>query len=290
MSGESAIVFPCDGEELLGILHNVEATNPRTAVVIVVGGPQYRVGSHRQFVLLARELADHGYPVLRFDYRGMGDSSGAQRNFEAVHEDIAAACDALFRCVPTVSRIVLFGLCDAASAALMYSISDPRVQGLILANPWVRTDQGAAKAYIEHYYAGRLLSAAFWRKMLSGQVNLGGSLASFLSNLRASRSTSESDEPAPGSFVDAMRRALERFDGDVLFVISGKDLTAKEFLATCESSVPWAKAMAKPKVFMRTLEAADHTFSTDAALETCNREIRDWLGRHFADREVRSGA
>jgi len=53
-----------------------DAAAADTGVLIVVGGPQYRVGSHRQFVMLARFLADHGVPCMRFDYRGMGDVSG----------------------------------------------------------------------------------------------------------------------------------------------------------------------------------------------------------------------
>ncbi|KAB8057318.1 hydrolase 1, exosortase A system-associated, partial [Janthinobacterium violaceinigrum] len=58
---------------LVGILSLPAAPGPR-GVLIVTGGPQYRVGSHRQFVLLARALAAQGVPVLRFDLRGMGDS------------------------------------------------------------------------------------------------------------------------------------------------------------------------------------------------------------------------
>jgi alpha/beta superfamily hydrolase len=49
-------------------------------VLVIVGGPQYRAGSHRQFTLLARSLAEQGFAVLRFDYRGMGDSTGAMRD------------------------------------------------------------------------------------------------------------------------------------------------------------------------------------------------------------------
>ena len=44
-----------------------------TAVLVVVGGPQVRAGSHRHFVQLARHLATHGHAVMRFDVRGMGD-------------------------------------------------------------------------------------------------------------------------------------------------------------------------------------------------------------------------
>src|SRR5690349_24048098 len=56
-------------------------------VLLVVGGPQYRVGSHRQFALLCRRLAGRGVPALRFDYRGMGDADGAARTFESVRSE-----------------------------------------------------------------------------------------------------------------------------------------------------------------------------------------------------------
>ena len=64
---ERALAFACGDERLVGILH--EATGEcATGVLIVVGGPQYRVGSHRQFVLLARDLAAAGFAVMRFDF------------------------------------------------------------------------------------------------------------------------------------------------------------------------------------------------------------------------------
>ena len=59
---ESACLFPCEGEELVGIVAEPEAPLGDLGVFVVVGGPQYRVGSHRQFVLLARHLAGLGVP------------------------------------------------------------------------------------------------------------------------------------------------------------------------------------------------------------------------------------
>jgi len=89
---EQALVFDCQGEQLIGIIHQGES-EIRIGVLIVVGGPQYRVGSHRQFLLLARALALHGTPVMRFDVRGMGDSGGEQRFFDQLDDDIRAAVD-----------------------------------------------------------------------------------------------------------------------------------------------------------------------------------------------------
>src|SRR3974390_2928101 len=112
---ETPITFSCAGETLLGLIH-LPASPPELGVVIVVGGPQFRVGSHRQFLLLARELARKGIAVLRFDCRGMGDSDGEFPGFEHIGPDVAAAVDTLVAQVPTLRRIVLWGLCDATLA------------------------------------------------------------------------------------------------------------------------------------------------------------------------------
>ena len=116
---EYACLFPCGQDTLVGVL-SLPAVPASTGVVIVVGGPQYRVGSHRQFVSLARSLAAAGFAVLRFDYQGMGDSSGNAANFLIASPSIRAAINSLQSRAPEVEKIVLWGLCDAASAALLY--------------------------------------------------------------------------------------------------------------------------------------------------------------------------
>jgi len=92
---EEAITFACAGDSLVGVLATPEpASQADVAVLIVVGGPQVRAGSHRQFTLLARHLAAAGYAALRFDVRGMGDSTGDLKSFEHITPDIGAAIDA----------------------------------------------------------------------------------------------------------------------------------------------------------------------------------------------------
>ncbi len=136
-----------------------------------MGGPQYRVGSHRQFTLLARHLAANGVPVLRFDFRGMGDSEGDARTFEDVEDDLRCAIDEFFTEVPLLKELVILGTMRRRIGCAVLCIQDRRVTGLVLLNPWVRTDEGSAKAYLKHYYAARLFEPEFWRKIWQGNFD-----------------------------------------------------------------------------------------------------------------------
>lgn len=250
-----ALAFACGGDWLYGVLEAPAAPHQR-GVLVVVGGPQVRTGSHRQFTLLARGLAQSGVASMRFDYRGMGDSEGEARDFEQVGEDLRAAIDCFFAQVPQMREVVLWGLCDAASAALLYAPHDPRVTGLVLVNPWVRTDSGAAKATIKHYYRARLLEPAFWKKLVSGRFRPGAALRSLAGLLGAARTA-----PAAGALPERMHDALARFEGKVLLVLSGADLTAREFDDLAQGSPAWKALMEAPSMTRKLLPGADHTCS-----------------------------
>jgi exosortase A-associated hydrolase 1 len=125
---ERAVTLRCEGERMVGIVSVPERPSTR-GVLVVVGGPQYRAGSHRQFTLLCRGLADDGIAAMRFDYRGMGDAEGEPRTFEDIDGDIRAAIDHFCTQVPGMSEVLICGLCDAASATMFYAHSDPRVKG-----------------------------------------------------------------------------------------------------------------------------------------------------------------
>ncbi len=138
-------------------------------MLVIVGGPQYRAGSHRQFVLLARALAGAGIACMRFDHRGAGDSSGAMRSFEAIDDDIRAAVDAFRRVAPLGDQGRAVGALRRRFGRVLYAASDPRVVGLVLLNPWVRTEASEASTYLRHYYGRRLLEPEFWRKVGRGE-------------------------------------------------------------------------------------------------------------------------
>lgn len=280
---ERTFTFSCSGEALLAILAEPEASG-QTGVLIVVGGPQYRVGSHRQFVLLSRALADAGFPVLRFDSRGMGDSTGVFGGFEQIDEDIAAAIDVFFENCPQVERIVVWGLCDAASASLLYwdATHDERVCGLVLLNPWVRSEATLAKTHIKHYYGQRLLQADFWRKMLTGKLGFSSSLKGFISSvLNARQQGKKVVDGKKLPFQEKMARGLERFSGPALFVLSGNDFTAKEFLGALKTEPLWNAIQQRSHVEMVHVDDADHTFSSAVWRNAVATSVTDWLRRRF---------
>lgn len=277
---ETVVSFACGGETLVGVL--AESASPaRLGVVIAVGGPQYRAGSHRQFTLLARHLAAAGYPVLRFDYRGMGDSTGEAVDFESVVPDIAAAVDALMAQLPGLRQVVLWGLCDAASAALLYvgETADPRIGGLCLLNPWVRSETGYARTEVRHYYMRRLLEGSFWLKLLGGGVSVrramceaGGKLIKGFGGRRIPVVTTAL------SFQRRMVDAVGRFERPILLVLSGNDLTAKEFREHAARDAAWQCAIKKRKARVVELPYADHTFSTAEWREQVAATCAEWLG------------
>ena len=258
---EQAALFDCAGDTLLGILARPE-TPAQTGVVVIVGGPQYRVGSHRQFVLLSRALATAGYAVLRFDYRGMGDSEGDQRNFEAVSADISAAICALQECVPSIENVVLWGLCDAASAALLYcdETNDLRVTGLCLLNPWVRSEASLARTQVKHYYSKRLMQNEFWLKLIRGKVAF-SALNGLIQKIRISSSVVGNSASEIMGFQQRMAMTWHQFPGPILLILSGDDYTAKEFMEFTGVDRAWKNYSNRANLTIQEVPGADHTFS-----------------------------
>lgn len=276
-AAELPLWIDCEGERLLAVVGRpAQAHGP--AVLIVVGGPQYRAGAHRQFVQLARALNAAGHPTMRFDVRGMGDATGPLRNFESIEADVVAARTAFESRLPAGTPIVLWGLCDGASAALMAVGSGQPAAGLVLANPWVRSAQTLARTHVKHYYRKRLLEREFWLKLLRGGVGQ-QAIRGLLDNLRLSRRTVPAGAGVPADFRLRMAHAAARFDGPTLLLLSELDLTAREFEEFTARDAAWQAAWQRHPPQRVSLAGADHTFSSADAEQAAAQATIAWLRR-----------
>ncbi|MEZ5571755.1 MAG: hydrolase 1, exosortase A system-associated [Halioglobus sp.] len=276
---EQAVLFECGLNRLFGIVATPEAATD-VGVLILVGGPQYRVGSHRQFTLLARSLAEAGIASLRFDFTGMGDSEGPKREFDSTEEDIFAAIDALFRSVPTMTRVVLWGLCDAASSAMMFGNRDPRVAGMILLNPWVHNGEYSPQVKLAHYYRPAFSRKEQWRRLFSGKIRLAPAFKELARDALAlirRPSITLIRRPSGRSYIEEMLYGLQRFRHDVLIVLSDADLTAREFSTLTAHDSQWHAAISSPAISVHTIIGADHTFSEKRWKDEVSRLTIDWV-------------
>src|SRR3546814_21149723 len=107
-----------------------------TGLLIVSGGNELRSGAHRGMAKLAARLARDGFPVFRFDRRGVCDSEGENGGFLSSGPDIADAVAAFLRASPGLRRIVPLGNWDGATALAHFPVGE-EMSALLLANPWV---------------------------------------------------------------------------------------------------------------------------------------------------------
>lgn len=281
------MMLACAGTTLSAIVHRGDPAQSTGVVIVVAGGPQFRVGAHRQFVSLAGRLTSQGYPVMRFDLRGMGDSSGQYLGYQQSRPDIKAAVDGLLRDQPQLQRIVLFGECESASGILFYAFGDPRISGIALVNPWVRTQEGQAEVILKHYYLDRLMSPKFWRDVRQGRFNPFRSLLSFVQVFRdylRGRAKVRQAGPA-GSLEDfdqlplpvKTAEGLRRYRGPALILMSGRDYIAREFDEVTRSSKAWEGLLSQPQVLRKDIANADHTFSKAEWKAEAQQTLLDWL-------------
>jgi len=267
------LFFDCEGDSLLGLVESPERPC-EVGVVVLVGGPQYRVGSHRHFVHLARDLVAAGYAVLRFDFRGMGDSEGDPVPLVETGAEVQAAVDALCASAPDVRTVVLWGLCDGATAAGLAARRDPRIGGVVLVNPWVRTTSGESETIVKHYYARRLLMPGFWRKLVRGRFEWRRAIGEAWTHVRQARRVDGSGQP---TLAHRLATNLMEAQTPALVILSGRDATAAEFALAGTKPGPLRTWLSRPAVTVRRIEQADHTFSQEAWRAQADGSTLEWL-------------
>lgn len=284
---EIPVVFDCEGSQLIGIIHLPETIRSRGLLSVVAGGPQYRGGVCRLQVQMARTLSAMGVPVMRFDYRGLGDSEGRFQGFQQVEADIGAAVQAFLKAVPELREVVLWGGCDAASATMINAWKYPQVTGMALGNPWVHNEKTGDVVAVKHF-SQRMRDMDFWLKVLRLQYNplpaLGTLFRRVIQALRSrvdkvlpQAAKPEQDDPSL-PHLPRMRLGLSRFKGDLLLLMSGRSLLSREFDVLVQQESAWQQAMKAPRHVARgDLPDADQAFSAMATRADVIHLLGQWM-------------
>lgn len=223
--------FACEGAGLAGSLDEAAGT---TGLLMVTGGSQTRVGSHRMYERLANALAENAIPCFRYDRRGVGDSAGEDQGFRGSGPDMVAAA-AAFRAGAGVDRVVGFGLCDGASALALFGRT-AGLDALILVNPWLVEAEADAPppAAIRAHYRQRLLSVEGWKKIASGRIDYRKLLKGVGKASLSQEASPLARDVAAGMRASGLRSWLILAEGDATAAAATNELKARAFAGLIE--------------------------------------------------------
>jgi alpha-beta hydrolase superfamily lysophospholipase len=259
---ERPIVFGPAERRLFGFYHSSGPEGPTRALGVVLCNP---VGfeamcTHRTYRHLAERVAARGFPCLRFDYDGTGDSSGRQDDPDRVRawvESIGLAI-AEMRARGSV-RVALFGARLGATFATLAALKDGDIDALVTWAPVV-----SGRAYVRELRAFGMMTLPGPQRADGSQEIVGYSYSKeTLADISAI------------DLVSLTPRAAKR-----IFVVPSNDAPKDEArLAEHWKAQGTELAVGPVTRYARMLGDPYDTVVPDPTLD----EIAGWLGSHYPD-------
>jgi pimeloyl-ACP methyl ester carboxylesterase len=259
-AGETAHGF---GAGLVGIVHRpAVAGGHRIGVILLNAGLVRRIGPFRGSVALARALAAAGFPVLRYDQSGLGDSAvSTSTSGDRRRDEMTSAMNVLAR-QSGVERFVIGGICSGADDAFHLAKDDPRIAGTLLLDGLAYRTKG------------------FWLKHALPRLAKPSKVLQFLRRRSEGEAGMEDfrDFPPQAEAVKQLEAMVAR-DARLLFLFTGGAYSYFNHaaqLADCFG--PAAKAK---QVALEFWPDCDHTFYLQRDRERLQRLVVAWMRAQF---------
>lgn len=266
------IGFDCEGATLAATLD--EGSNS-TGLLIVSGGNEIRSGAHAGQAAMAAHFAGLGYPVFRYDRRGIGESEGDNGGFENSAADIAVAISAFRFEAPAMQRLVAFGNCDAATA-LAFFHEGVAIDALILANPWVIENASAEdntppnSAAVRARYWSRLKNPRSLIDLFTGKINLRKLAGGLVKAAQADK---------PTGLAERLAQSLANSPLPATILVANRDTTALAFMSAWNSNA-FADVRTRQGIALHKFSTASHSFADTQAKAWLLGQIVEMLSSH----------
>jgi pimeloyl-ACP methyl ester carboxylesterase len=134
---ERFVYIPVAANHVFGVLTE-PVGEPSGLDVLLLSGGMYTLSTNRNrmFVDLARDLAGRGHRVLRFDYSGVGESTGVIGPYALSDPNPADVLGAI-QCLAATARneLAVVGCCYGARAAMHALAEHPLIKTMVLMAP-----------------------------------------------------------------------------------------------------------------------------------------------------------
>lgn len=271
---EQAVAFG-RAQNMVGVLTQPDAASKAPHVLILNAGFVHHVGPGRLTVEIARRLVEAGFPSLRFDFSGIGDSAPRVPPLDPISCGIADAREAMDHLAEAqgAREFVLVGLCSGARHAHHIAAADSRVVGAVMldgyAFPTTRSSVMALGDRLDDPLA--LLAGAKRRAM----------------RLLRDQPTPAVDEEGEAFFPGDPTRAqmarelhaLAARDVGLLYIYSGEWRT---YRYEGQLRDAFRDPTLKPILTERLIADADHLYFTRPERTTMLAMLTSWLGDRFS--------
>jgi hypothetical protein len=251
---------------LVGILSLPDALTNRPAILLPNTGLEHRVGPNRLHVRLCQAFTAQGYPTLRMDLSGLGDSALAPDGVssDCIH-DQQAALDELQR-LQIADRFIGIGLCSGGHDVHQLAKVDRRV---------------VAAAFMDHYaWPTPRYRLARLTQRLSAR-RLGNYVRRKVQALRQGeeeRPRAEEiiyfEQPSRGQFGADVQEFMQR-RMPLFFLFTGEIQSMYNYREQLLDACPRLRGY--PQLQLHYMPEADHAFTLQRMRMALIGTLRGWL-------------